>query len=486
MSATHPLRQTHRLRQTHPLRQTQTEDHEMTMSNPSAASPGGTTVATPAQLTRGNISARRSLVASTVGQLFEWYEWTAYAVFAPFIAAMMFNNSNPVSALLATLAVFAVGFLMRPLGGVVFGRIADVKGRKFVLIVTMLMMATGSLVMGLLPSYETIGVFASVLLLVCRMVQGFAHGGESATANSYVAEIAPPHRRGMWGSLVFVAIMGGTVTAYAIGGGITALLSESAVGEWGWRIPFLLGGVFALFVLYLRSGMEESDVFGEADQMDDAAETAAPDASAERVTRGYTRGQLFKAIALVVMMVSGITVAHYTWSSYSSTYAITQEGMEANTAFWAITASQFLALLTLPLWGLLSDHIGRRPVVIIFAVGTMITTVPLQAMISDQFWTLFVASLIAMTFVAAAGSILSSMMSEAFPTKVRTAGIGFAYSLSVAVFGGSAPYLNALFIGRGLDWLVNVYIIVLCACTIAATLLMRETRGIDLHTVGQR
>ena len=162
-----------------------------------------------------------SLAASTTGQLFEWYEWTAYAVFATYIAGAMFNNENPVSALLATFAVFAVGFLMRPLGGIVFGRIADVRGRKWVLITTMLMMAAASLAIGLLPTYESIGITASILLLLCRMIQGFAHGGESATAYSYVAEIAPPHRRGMWGSLVFVAIMGGTVAAYGIGGGIT-------------------------------------------------------------------------------------------------------------------------------------------------------------------------------------------------------------------------------------------------------------------------
>lgn len=454
----------------------------MTSSSPNPAVSETTHASGPVPPAKAPRRAKRSLFASTVGQLFEWYEWTAYAVFAPYIAAVMFDNSNPVSALLATLAVFAVGFLMRPLGGVVFGRIADVRGRKFVLIATMLMMATASLAIGLLPSYESIGVMASVLLLLCRMVQGFAHGGESATANSYVAEIAPPHRRGMWGSLVFVAIMGGTVMAYAIGGGITATLTESAVGDWGWRLPFLLGAVFALFVLYLRAGMEESEVFDKADEGEAAAAAAKPDS----VTSEYTKAHLAKAIALVVMMVSGVTVAHYTWSSYASTFAITQRDMEANTAFWAITASQLLALLTLPLWGLLSDHIGRRPVVLVFAVGTIISTVPLKAMITDEFWTLFVASLIAMTFVAAAGSILSSMMSEAFPTKVRTAGIGFAYSLSVAVFGGSAPYLNALFIERDLDWLVSGYIIVLCVCTIGATLLMKETRAIDLHSVGQR
>lgn len=432
---------------------------------------------TPTQSASGNRNAKRSLAASTTGQLFEWYEWTAYAVFAPFIAAAMFNNENPVSALLATFAVFAVGFLVRPLGGIVFGRIADVKGRKWVLITTMLMMAGASLLIGLLPSYETLGVFASVLLLLCRIVQGFAHGGESATAYSYVAEIAPPHRRGMWGSLVFVAIMGGTVIAYGVGGTITAVLSESAVAEWGWRIPFLLGAVFALFVLYLRAGMEESDVF------DKASEAAAADPTSPVVT--FSKGRLARAIALVVTMVSGITVAHYTWSSYASTFAITQRDMDAGAAFWMIFGSQLIALCTLPLWGLLSDKIGRRPVIFIFAVGTIVTTPFLMGMIDDRPWTLFLTSLIAMTLVAAAGSILSSFMSEAFPTKMRTAGIGFAYSLSVAVFGGSAPYLNAQFIEWDVYWMISAYIIVLCICTIIATAIMKETRGNDLHTVGR-
>ncbi|PAY22037.1 MFS transporter [Dietzia natronolimnaea] len=432
--------------------------------------------ATPTQSASGNRNAKKSLAASTTGQLFEWYEWTAYAVFAPFIAAAMFNNENPVSALLATFAVFAVGFLVRPLGGIVFGRIADVKGRKWVLITTMLMMAGASLLIGLLPSYETLGVFASVLLLLCRIVQGFAHGGESATAYSYVAEIAPPHRRGMWGSLVFVAIMGGTVIAYGVGGTITAVLSESAVGEWGWRIPFLLGAVFALFVLYLRAGMEESDVF------DKAAEAAAADPTSPVVT--FSKGRLARAIALVVTMVSGVTVAHYTWSSYASTFAITQRDMDAGAAFWMIFGSQLVALCTLPFWGLLSDKIGRRPVIFIFAVGTIVTTPFLMGMIDDRPWTLFLTSLIAMTLVAAAGSILSSFMSEAFPTKMRTAGIGFAYSLSVAVFGGSAPYLNAQFIEWDVYWMINAYIIALCVCTIIATAIMKETRGNDLHTVG--
>ena len=168
----------------------------------------------------------------------------------------------------------------------------------------------------------------------------------------------------------------------------------------------------------------------------------------------------------------------------ASTFAITQRDMNAGAAFWMIFGSQLIALCTLPLWGLLSDKIGRRPVIFIFAVGTIITTPFLMGMISDQPWTLFVTSLIAMTLVAAAGSILSSFMSEAFPTKMRSAGIGFAYSLSVAVFGGSAPYLNAQFIQWDLYWLISAYIIFLCVCTIIATAVMKETRGSDLHKVG--
>ncbi len=201
---------------------------------------------------------RRSMMASTVGNVLEWYEWSAYAVFAPFIAKAMFNSTDPVSALLSTLAVFAVGFLMRPLGGIIFGRISDVKGRKFVLITTMLMMAGGSLLIGLMPTYGQIGVAASVLLLLARVAQGFAHGGESATANTYIAEIAPHNKRGQWGSIVFVAIFGGSVLAFSIGGGVTNVLSNTEVAEWGWRIPFLFGAVLALAALYMRRGMSES------------------------------------------------------------------------------------------------------------------------------------------------------------------------------------------------------------------------------------
>ncbi|MDV8107443.1 MFS transporter, partial [Rhodococcus sp. IEGM 69] len=292
-------------------------------------------------------SRKKSLLASSVGNVLEWYEWSAYAVFAPFIAAAMFSNSDPVSALLSTLAVFAVGFLMRPLGGIIFGRIADKRGRKFVLVTTMLMMATGSLIIGVMPTYSTIGAWASLILLAARVMQGFAHGGESATAYSYVGEIAPPHRRGMWGSVAFIAIFGGSVLAYTVGGVVTSSLSDTAVGQWGWRIPFLIGALLALFALYLRRSMDESDVFDAAQKDEDQP--------------SIPRRTVVRAILLMIGMTSGITAAHYTWTSYISTYAITQQGMNPDTAYWMLVIAQLIALVSLPFLGLLSDKIGRRP-----------------------------------------------------------------------------------------------------------------------------
>lgn len=432
--------------------------------------------------------ARKNLFASTTGQLLEWYEWSSYAVFAPFIAAMMFNQMDPASALLSTLAVFAVGFLMRPLGGIVFGAIADRRGRKNVLITTMIMMALASVCIGLMPSYESIGIWASVGLLVIRMIQGFAHGGESATANSYIPEIAPREKRGQWGSLVYVSIFGGSVIAYIIGGFISLALTETQVSEWGWRIPFLLGALGALFALYLRRGMEESEVFDEESETVDTHATPKPTTrstgdTAMNPTTGRKPRPRWVSILLIIGMVSGVTAAHYTWSSYVSTYAITQQGMDYQAAYWVTVVAQSVALIALPLWGMLSDRIGRKPVIYFFGVAMAILQIPLMGMITDEPWTLLIASMIGLVIVAASGSLLASIMSEVFPTAQRTQSIGLAYSISVAVFGGSAPYINQLAISIDMAWLAGAFVVFLCLLTLVAMKLLPETRGVDLKDV---
>jgi len=422
-----------------------------------------------------------------MGPVVEWYEWGSYAVFAPFIAAAMFNQSDPASALLSTLAVFAVGFLMRPLGGVVFGALSDRKGRKKVMITTMVMMALASVAIGLMPSYETVGIWASVGLLLIRMIQGFAHGGESATANSYIPEIAPRQKRGQWGSLVFVAIFGGSVIAYVLGGVISLVLAESQVAEWGWRIPFILGAFGAVFALYLRRGMHESDVFDEKDA-EPAAGHAAISSPGERGASARGTGARkvrprWVSILLIIGMVSGVTSAHYTWSSYVSTYAITQQGMSIQGAYWVTVLAQIVGLVALPLWGRLSDRIGRKPVIYFFAIAMGVLQIPLMSMITDEPWTLLVASTIALVIVAASGSLLSSIMSEVFPTSQRTQSIGLAYSVSVAGFGGTAPYVYQLFVSINLAWLSGAFVVVLCLLTLVAMKLLPETKGVDLRAV---
>ncbi|WP_251040237.1 MFS transporter [Arthrobacter sp. ISL-72] len=266
-----------------------------------------------------------------------------------------------------------------------------------------------------------------------------------------------------------MAIFGGSVLAFIIGGAVTNVLSDSAVAEWGWRIPFLFGALLAPAALYMRRGMAESEVF-DGDQ-EEQAENTVTSLDREKVTR---------SILMMIGMTAGITAAHYTWTSYASTYAITRQGMDAEGAYWVTVFAQLIALVSLPSWGRLSDKIGRRPVLVVFAGAMIVAQIPLMSLINDQPWTLFVASTLALLIVAAAGALLASILSEAFPTRVRTQGIGFAYSFSVALFGGTAPYLNALFNSWELGWLSNVYIMVLCGLTGIVVFKLRETKGIDL------
>lgn len=410
---------------------------------------------------------RRSLLSSTVGNVLEWYEWTAYSVMSPFIAAAMFDQNDPASAILSVFAVFAVGFLMRPVGGIFFGWLGDRIGRKSVLLITMLMMAAACFLIGFMPTFAMVGVWASVLLLILRCVQGFAHGGESTASITYIAEIAPNNRRGQWGSVAGVSIVGGSVLAFLVGALLSSVLGEEAMAEYGWRIPFFIAGVMALVVLWMRRKMNESDVY----------ENAAQAPEHPRVPRRRVAAMTVRIIALI----SGITCFNYVWMTYMTTFAINEKGMGSSAAYWATVIGQLVCVIVSPFLGRLSDKIGRKPMYILFSVLAIAVTVPFSMMVSDQPWTLTVTVGLALSIWALANSPLPAVQAESLPTYVRGRGIGFAYSLAVAVFGGTAPYLNQLFVSLEQPWMFNAYVMVLCGITLIASFFFKETKGADLN-----
>lgn len=418
-------------------------------------------------------SRRRSLAAVTFGNTLEWYEWSTYVVFAPFIAAVIFDAANPVSALLSTFAVFAIGFLMRPVGGIVFGWIADRYGRRTVLVTTLLMMGAGSFAIGMAPTFAAVGVWSSVVLLVARLLQGFAHGGETATSYSYISELAPPERRGMWSSIWYAAVLGGTVLAYTIGYGLIVLLGETAVADWAWRVPFLLGGVLALVVLVLRRKMEESEVF--------TTQSTAPEK-----TQGasVSRGAMWRGVITGVALICGLTVFQYTWLSFVPNYAIVTNGMTPEHAYLAMIGALLVGLACLPLWGHLADRVGRRPMIMSWAIAVGVFQIPLFYSVTDSAWTLFFASAVAWSLATMTGALQAAALAELFGTKNRTFGIGLAFSVSVALFGGTAPYLNQWLYSQDLGFLTSPYVIACALMTGVAGWVMKETKGVDLADVG--
>ena len=406
-----------------------------------------------------------------MGNVLEWFDWTLYAVFSTYLAAHFFDNSNPTSALLSTLAIFAVGFLARPLGAAVFGGLADRFGRKFVLIATISTMSAASLLIALIPGYDTIGVWASVLLLVARLLQGFAHGGESGVSYTYVSEIAPPEHRGLWSSSVFAAVTVGVMLATVLGAVFNAVLGADVVADYGWRIAFVIGAVFGLLVLILRRSAVETEEF------ESAVESADVHATPE-----WSAGRKFKAGLLVIMLAGGHNCAYYVWAIFASSVAISR-GMEPSAAFTASLLAQGVAIIALVGWAHLSDRIGRRPLMIAFGVSAIVAFYPLSAMISDDPWTLFVAQAGGMTIWAMGAGMYPGLISELFPTRIRATSVAIGTSISVALFGGTAPYLMTWTAQIDASWSFFVWTSALAALAIVGAALMKETKGTDLDAV---
>jgi metabolite-proton symporter len=371
-----------------------------------------------------------AIVGASSGNLVEWFDFYVYAFCAIYFAPAFFPSDDPTVQLLNTAGVFAAGFLMRPIGGWLFGRVADRHGRKNSMVISILMMCAGSLVIACLPTYASIGAWAPALLLLARLFQGLSVGGEYGTTATYMSEVALRGQRGFFASFQYVTLIGGQLLAVLVVVILQQLLSEDELRAWGWRIPFVVGAVAAVISLYLRRSLEETS----------SAETRN-DKEAGSVSGLFRHHSA--AFITVLGYTAGGSLIFYTFTTYMQKYLVNTAGMNAKTASFIMTGALFLYMCMQPFFGMLSDRIGRRNSMLLFgALGTVFTVPILMALktVTSPFLA-FVLITLALCIVSFYTSISGLVKAEMFPPQVRALGVGLAYAVANAMFGGSAEYV---------------------------------------------
>lgn len=439
-------------------------------STPPLASP-----ITSKPATHTSSDQRRVILGVGVGNALEWYDWTAYSIFATYFAHQFFHSADPIAALLGTLAVFAVGFFMRPLGGIFFGWLADKSGRRSAMTLSMLITAGGSLLIGISPTYDMIGPLAAVFLLAGRLLQGIGHGGEVVSSFTYVTEMAPKKHRGLWSSSVFIFVTLGVLTAVSLSAILTSILGVEAVKSWAWRIPFIIGGVLGIYALYLRKNLDETPMF--------KAQQATP---TPRLKGKQFWAEVWKhrqaCLRVFALSASG-TVLYYVWAIMAPTFAISSLGMPAKSVMWVGVGANLFLILCLFGWGYLSDRFGRKLNWYFFSIGSIICILPLTQILTGgngEVWRLAVFMGVGILLISAPTAIMPAFFPEQFPTHIRAIAMGMPYAIAGAITGGTAPYLQAWLHSINSAQYFDYYLIVLCSLTLVATFYSPETRGKDL------
>lgn len=434
----------------------------------SSAATSPATGARPRQNAKMTPAQRKAVVAGSIGNAVEWIDWALYATLAPIFASQFFGSDDPAVNLLSTLAIFAVGFVMRPVGGAIIGAYADRHGRKKGLTLTISMMAGASIVIGLTPTYASIGLLAPLILLLARLVQGFSAGGEFGSSSSFLVESAAPGRRAFAGSWQQVSVGAGVLLASATGFVLTSLLSDAAMASYGWRIAFIFGGLLGLVGLWLRVTVAETESFTKA-------KAAGRTSGSHPLVGIFTQHP--KAAARVVGITIAGTLLYYIWLSYMPGYVSTTTDIELSDALLANTIAAAYFITLLPFVAMLSDRYGRKPTMFAFAFGFLVLAYPAFALLENAtFTTLLLVELVGVTLLTGYSANCAVIMSEQFPPEVRSTGIGLPYALAVAVFGGTAPYVTTWMAENGYrdqTWLY-VSAAALIGCIVYAT--MPETK----------
>jgi MHS family alpha-ketoglutarate permease-like MFS transporter len=415
-------------------------------------------------------SARKrfiSIFGGSVGNLVEWYDWYTYSAFSLYFAHAFFPAASQTTQLLNAAAIFAVGFVMRPIGAWVLGRYADRRGRKAALTLSVLLMCAGSLLIAITPGYATIGIAAPAVLVFARLLQGFSVGGEYGTSATYMSEIATRERRGFYSSFQYVTLIMGQLLAAAVLLLLQfVLLTPAQLDAWGWRIPFVIGALAALVALYLRRNIDETEAFEQSARR-------APDAGALRVLLRHPR-----EVLTVVGMTMGGTLFFYTFTTYMQKFLVNTVGLEKTASTLVSAASLFCFMLLQPIMGALSDRIGRRPMLIAFGLLAAVSTLPLLSALEQtrDARTAFVLILLALAISSLYSSISAVVKAELFPVEIRAVGVGLPYAVTVSVFGATAEYVALWFKSIGHESGFYWYVTGCVLCSLLTYIFMRETQ----------
>ncbi len=410
----------------------------------------------------------KAVILGSLGNLVEWYDFYAYTAFALYFSAAFFPSKDPVVQQLNAAVLFAATFLVRPIGGVLFGYIADRYGRRPSLMLSVLCMCVGSLMIAATPTYATIGIAAPVILAIARVIESLSLGGEYGASATYLSEVAEPHRRGFYSSFQYVTLIGGQLTAIIV----LLLLQEvflsiDALKAWGWRIPFVIGALLAIFIGIMRRNLPETEIFTETKRV----------VSRPGLLRGLTSH--WREVLIVMGLTAGGTAAFYTFTTYMQTFVKLTVGLDYRTTTFIIFASLVFATILQPLYGALSDRIGRKPMLMFFGIAGTLATAPILLTLQHVKSPLIVLLLICAAWLFTAGytSINAIVKAELFPTSIRATGVAVPYAFTVSLFGGTAPAIALYFKRIGHEAWFSYYLTGMIFLSFLVYAFMSETKG---------
>ena len=408
----------------------------------------------------------RNIVGGSAGNFVEWFDWYIYAAFTLYFAPSFFPKGDQTAQLMSSAAVFAVGFLMRPIGAYVFGIYADRKGRKAGLTLSVSLMCAGSLLIAAAPTYASAGLLSPAVLVIARMIQGLSLGGEYGSSATYLSEMAGRERRGFWSSFQYVTLIAGQLVALALLLVLQATLPEAALEQWGWRLAFLIGALLAVVVFFIRRRLSESPSF-------EAGLRSGKTSSGRSLFREHP-----KEAFLVMALTAGGTLAFYAYTTYMQKYLANTVGFDRVTASRIMTAALFVFMLLQPLGGMLSDRFGRKPVMIAFGISGTLFTVPIFTALETTRspWAAFALVMASLVMVTGYTSINAVVKAELFPSHIRALGVALPFALANTIFGGTAEYVALWLKDAGHERYFYYYVATMIGLSLIAYVTMRETK----------